>query len=213
MKKVSLMLMAVVLIAFGCAKKEQSADTATSDQAASAATKSLYLDVHNLEPGKVTFDAVAGAHQKDLATQGKYDVSFIKYWVDEKAGKVYCLSEAPDSAAVYKTHQEAHGLVPAMVERVTDGPEAAIKSKGNLYFDVHHLGAGKVTAEAVAGAHVKDLAVQDKYGVNFVNYWVDPKLGVVMCLAEAPDSISMVNTHKEAHGLVPDEVHMVKQGN
>jgi len=108
---------------------------------------------------------------------------------------------------------KAHGLVPAFVERVTDGAEAAIKSKGNLYFDVHHLGAGKVTAEDVAGAHVKDLAVQDKYGVNFINYWVDPKLGVVMCLAEAPDSISMVKTHKEAHGLVPDEVHLVKQGN
>jgi hypothetical protein len=212
MKKVSLMFMVGVLVAMGCAKKEQSTETAVNNADAEK-TKNLYLDVHNLEPGKVTFDAVAGAHQKDLATQGKYDVSFIKYWVDEKAGKVYCLSEAPDSASVYKTHQEAHGLVPALVERVTDGMESALKTKGNLYFDVHHLGAGKVTAEAVAGAHVKDLAVQDKYGVNFVNYWVDPKLGIVMCLAEAPDSISMVNTHKEAHGLIPDEVHQVKQGN
>jgi len=213
MKKLSLMIMAGALIAFSCAKKAQSDETAMSNQPDSSKTTNLYLDVHNLEPGKVTFDAVAGAHQKDLATQGKYGVSFIKYWVDEKAGKVYCLSDAPDSASVYKTHQEAHGLVPALVERVSDGAEAAIKSKGNLYFDVHHLGAGKVTAEDVAGAHVKDLAVQEKYGVNFINYWVDPKLGVVMCLAEAPDSLSMVNTHKEAHGLIPDEVHLVKQGN
>lgn len=213
MKKVTLMFAAVAFIAFSCTKKEQSAETAMGDQADSTKTKGYFIDVHNLEPGKVTFDAVAGAHQKDLATQGKYDVSFIKYWVDEQAGKVYCLSEAPDSAAVYKTHQEAHGLVPAMVERVTDGPEAALKTKGNLYFDVHHLGAGKVTAADVAGAHVKDLAVQDKYNVNFINYWVDPKLGIVMCLAEAPDSAAMVNTHKEAHGLVPDEVHAVKQGN
>jgi hypothetical protein len=211
MKKNSLLIV-TAFVAFCCTKKEQSAETATATTD-STKTRSLYLDVHNLEPGKVKFEDVAGAHQKDLATQGKYDVSFIKYWVDEDAGKVYCLSEAPDSASVYNTHKEAHGLVPAMVERVSDGPEAALKSKGNLYFDVHHLGAGKVTAEDVAGAHVKDLAVQDKYGVSFVNYWVDPKLGVVMCLAEAPDSAAMVKTHKEAHGLVPDEVHLVKQGN
>src|SRR3954471_22079950 len=134
MKKVSLMLVACALLMAGCIKKQQSADTAMNNQPDSSKTKNLYLDVHNLEPGKVTFDAVAGAHQKDLATQGKYDVSFIKYWVDEKAGKVYCLSEAPDSASVYKTHQDAHGLVPALVERVTDGMEAAFKTKGNLYF-------------------------------------------------------------------------------
>src|SRR3954463_7127507 len=122
MKKVSLMVALIALIAVCCTKKEQSTDTAMSNPDSSK-TRNLFLDVHNLEPGKVTFDAVAGAHQKDLATQGKYDVSFIKYWVDEKAGKVYCLSEAPDSASVYKTHQEAHGLVPAFVEHVSDGME------------------------------------------------------------------------------------------
>jgi hypothetical protein len=212
MKNVSLIFILGIVVAFGCIKASQSTDATTSTKP-EPKTKNLYLDVHNLEPGKVTFDAVAGAHQKDLATQGKFDVSFIKYWVDERAGKVYCLAEAPDSAAVYNTHKEAHGLVPDLVEKVTDGIEAALRSKGNLYFDIHHLGPGNVTADAVAGAHVKDLAVQQKYGVNFINYWVDPKLGVVMCLAEAPDSAAMVNTHKEAHGLIPDEVHPVKQGN
>lgn len=39
----------------------------------------MYLDVHNLEPGKVSFEAVAEAHAKDLKTQGKYGVHFIKY--------------------------------------------------------------------------------------------------------------------------------------
>src|SRR5882757_1221464 len=202
MKNTSWIILAFTVLSGACSNAIKEESQAAAIATDSTKTKNLYLDVHNLEPGKVTFDAVAGAHQKDLATQGKYDVSFIKYWVDEKAGKVYCLSEAPDSASVYKTHQEAHGLVPAMVERVSDGIEAAFKTKGNLYFDVHHLGAGKVTAADVAGAHVKDLAVQDKYGVNFINYWVDPKLGVVMCLAEAPDSISMVKTHKDAHGLI-----------
>lgn len=174
--------------------------------------KRLFMDVHNLEPGKVTFDAVAGAHQKDLAAQGKFDVSFIKYWVDEAKGKVYCLAEARDSASVYMTHKEAHGLVPDLVSPVTDGPEVDIKDPSTLYFDVHYLGAGKVTAKAVADAHEKDLAVQDKYDVSFINYWVDEKAGVVVCLSEAKNSQAIIETHTAAHGLVPSEIHKVKQG-
>ncbi|TLV04030.1 DUF4242 domain-containing protein [Dyadobacter luticola] len=77
---------------------------------------------------------------------------------------------------------------------------------------MHQLGAGNVTAKAVADAHVKDLAVQGKYGVNFINYWVDEKSGAVMCLSEAKDANSVISTHKEAHGLIPVEVHQVKQG-
>jgi hypothetical protein len=55
--------------------------------------------------------------------------------------------------------------------------------------------------------------VQKKYGVNLVNYWVDEKAGVVMCLAEAPDADALVKTHKEAHGLLPKYVEEVRQGN
>src|ERR1700712_2240748 len=46
--------------------------------------KNLYIDVHQLEPGKVTYKAVAEAHAKDLAVQDKYGVHFLKYWVDEE---------------------------------------------------------------------------------------------------------------------------------
>jgi hypothetical protein len=185
----------------------------TKELSTPVVSKKLFLDVHNLEPGKVKFADVAGAHAKDLATQDKYDVSFIKYWVDEAAGKVYCLAQAPDSAAVYTTHKEAHGLTPDRVELVTDGPEAKVGNANNLYLDIHRLGAGKVTAKAVADAHTKDLATQEKYGVNFINYWVDEKSGTVMCLSEAKDPSFIIKTHTEAHGLVPDEVHKVQQGN
>ncbi|RTL59374.1 MAG: DUF4242 domain-containing protein [Sphingobacteriales bacterium] len=82
----------------------------------------------------------------------------------------------------------------------------------NLYIDVHQLGAGKVTAKDVAGAHEKDLAVEKKHDVNFINYWVDEKQGVVMCLSEAPDSNAVKATHKQAHGLLPVYVLQVKQG-
>src|SRR5687767_11064981 len=86
--------------------------------------KKLFLDVHALGAGKVTAADVAEAHKKDLAVQNKYDVDFIKYWVDEQGGKVYCLAEASDGYLVHKTHKEAHGLLPDDLMQVTDGPEA-----------------------------------------------------------------------------------------
>ncbi|HEX2533593.1 MAG TPA: DUF4242 domain-containing protein [Chitinophagaceae bacterium] len=79
------------------------------------------MDVHDLPPGEVRFQDVMAAHQKDLATQGKYEVRFIKFWVDEAKGKVYCLSEAGDSNQVIRTHKEAHGLLPSSVMQVKEG--------------------------------------------------------------------------------------------
>lgn len=178
----------------------------------SAQGTNYYIDVHHLGAGKVTAKDVAGAHAKDLAVQNKYGVKFIKYWVDEKDGDVYCLSSAPDTQSIRKTHGEAHGLLPDDIYMVKGGKDAAIQEGKDFYLDVHELGAGKVTAKDVAGAHEKDLAVQGKYGVNFVNYWVDEKDGRVVCLSQAPDPDAVINTHKEAHGLVPVSIEKVKQG-
>ena len=172
----------------------------------------LYIDVHQLTPGKVKFTDVAAAHVKDLAVENKYGVHFINYWVDEAKGLVYCLSSTDDSSSIRKTHAEAHGLLPDHIFKVTEGSAAALTGNKNLFLDIHRLGAGNVTAAAVADAHKKDLAVQGKYGVNFINYWVDEKAGVVMCLSEAADSNAIIETHKEAHGLIPVEILSVKQG-
>ncbi|HEY4205319.1 MAG TPA: DUF4242 domain-containing protein [Puia sp.] len=177
-----------------------------------AQTTNYYIDVHHLGAGKVTAAAVAEAHAKDLAVEKKYGVQFIKYWVDESAGTVYCLSSAADTSDIRKTHAEAHGLLPDEIYLVTPGKEAMIKGAKDLYLDVHELGAGNVKAADVAAAHQKDLAVQKKYGVNFINYWVDEKDGRVLCLSQAPDSTAVINTHKEAHGLLPAYVEKVKQG-
>jgi len=174
--------------------------------------KNLYIDVHQLTPGTVKFEDVAGAHAKDLAVEKKYGVQFINYWVDEEQGLVYCLSSAGDTSSIRKTHAEAHGLIPAFTFEVTDGSAAALTGNKKLFLDIHKLGARNVTAAAVADAHKKDLAVQGKYGVNFINYWVDEKAGVVMCLSEAGNPDAVINTHKEAHGLVPVEILKVKQG-
>lgn len=185
---------------------------ASSASSAAANGNNLYIDVHQLEPGKVKFANVAQAHAKDLATEKKYGVHFIKYWVNEEKGLVYCLSSAPDTASIRKTHAEAHGLLPAYIYQVSDGTAATATAGKDFFLDVHNLGAGNVTAKDVAGAHAKDLAVEDKYGVKFINYWVDEKAGVVMCLSQASDSADIINTHREAHGLLPAYVVKVKQG-
>ncbi len=202
----------IAMFAFSVITINLSAQTSTKTTTANDASRHLYMDIHELEPGKVKFADVAGAHQKDLATQGKYDVQFLKYWVDESKGLVYCLSSAKDSASIVNTHAEAHGLLPSHVYLVTDGDEALLKGASNLYLDIHYLGAGKVTAGDVAEAHKKDLAKQGAHGVNFINYWVNEKQGVVMCLSQAKSSDAVVQTHKEAHGLLPGTILQVKQG-
>jgi hypothetical protein len=58
----------------------------------------LYMDVHSLD-GAVTFEDVGKAHQADLQTQGGYDVSYLRYWVDGSRGKIFCLVEAPNADA------------------------------------------------------------------------------------------------------------------
>jgi hypothetical protein len=68
------------------------------------------MDVHNIEGG-VSEQDVAGAHQADLAIQEAHGVNYLRYWVDEQAGKIFCLVDAPDAEAANTVHREAHGLV------------------------------------------------------------------------------------------------------
>lgn len=70
----------------------------------------LFMDVHNIEGG-VSADDVAGAHKADLAIPGEHGVNYLRYWVDEEAGKVFCLVEAPDAEAANTVHRDAHGLL------------------------------------------------------------------------------------------------------
>ena len=70
----------------------------------------LYMDVHTIEGG-VTEADVAGAHAADLEKQDAHDVKYLRYWVDEEAGKIFCLVEAPPAEAASTVHREAHGLV------------------------------------------------------------------------------------------------------
>ncbi|MBA2372030.1 MAG: DUF4242 domain-containing protein [Chloroflexi bacterium] len=79
-----------------------------------------------------------------------------------------------------------------------------------LYMDVHYRIDGLTTA-GVVEAHRKDLAAQARYGVTFVNYWFEEATGKVFCLAEAPNAQAEEACHREAHGLLADEIHEVKE--
>ncbi len=96
----------------------------------------VYMDIHDL-PG-VTADAVVEAHLKDLKVQAKHGVSYHKYWVNEKKGKVYCLCNAPTAEAADAVHREAHGLRAERIMEVT--PEIADAFMGVAEAD----GAGAV---------------------------------------------------------------------
>ena len=80
-----------------------------------------------------------------------------------------------------------------------------------LFLDIHHHVDG-LTAEAVAGAHKRDLEVQKKHGVKYLKYWFDVGSGKVFCLVEAPNKEAAAAVHREAHGLLADEIVEVKEG-
>ena len=80
-----------------------------------------------------------------------------------------------------------------------------------LYMD-SHKNVTDLTAEAVAGAHQKDLEVQGKHGVNYLKYWFNEAEGTVFCLVDAPSKEAAIAVHREAHGLVTDDVVEVQEG-
>ena len=81
----------------------------------------LFMDVHRRLPEGATFDDVTGAHEADLRTQDSHGVSYLRYWVDESAGKVFCLVDAPSADAAAEVHREAHGLVADEIYPVREG--------------------------------------------------------------------------------------------
>lgn len=77
------------------------------------------MDIHTIEGGVSAAD-VATAHQKDLETQAAYGVDYKRYWVDEEAGKIFCLVEADSAEDANTVHREAHGLVADEIHPVSD---------------------------------------------------------------------------------------------
>ena len=80
----------------------------------------LFMDVHDIAGG-VAMDDIARAHLADLQAQASHDVRYLRYWVDERAGRVFCLVEAPSPEAATDVHRQAHGLVADHLYQVQEG--------------------------------------------------------------------------------------------
>lgn len=73
-----------------------------------------------------------------------------------------------------------------------------------IYVDRHDFSG--LTAVDIAQAHLKDLQIQDRYGVRFLTYWFDEQRGNGFCLIDAPDIETAMRVHREAHGEVASDV-------
>ena len=80
----------------------------------------LFMDIHEHVDG-LTAEAVVGAHQRDIEVQAKYGVKYLRYWLDEGTGKVFCLVDAPSQEAAAAVHREAHGLLADQLIEVREG--------------------------------------------------------------------------------------------
>ena len=80
-----------------------------------------------------------------------------------------------------------------------------------LYMDVHSVDGG-VAFDDVVQAHMADVKIQDQHGVKYLRYWVDEEAGAIFCLVDAPSEDAAHAVHREAHGLVADEIHAVREG-
>jgi class 3 adenylate cyclase len=119
------------------------------------------MDIHNLPEG-ATLEDVARAHLKDLETQQKYGVEYTKYWLNEKAGKVFCLCHAPNAEAAECVHREAHGL---MAEKIIEiQPEVAEGFLGNA--KTNDAGAAVLPG---GGADARDPGIRTILFTDVVN--------------------------------------------
>jgi hypothetical protein len=80
----------------------------------------LFIDVHSIKGG-VSVGDVAAAHARDLEAQGRHGVSYLRYWANEDAGKIFCLVEANNAEDAAAVHREAHGLVADEIYEVVEG--------------------------------------------------------------------------------------------
>ena len=73
-------------------------------------------------------------------TRDEYGVHYHKYWVNEKAGKIFCLCHAPDAEAAVEVHRQAHGMVADKIIEIQ--PELAEGFLGGV--EVNNAGAALV---------------------------------------------------------------------
>lgn len=73
-----------------------------------------------------------------------------------------------------------------------------------LFMDRHYIEGA--TPEEVAKAHHEDMKIQSRHHCKALTYWHDEEKGVAFCLIEAPSAAAVRGMHKEAHGLIPNQI-------
>ena len=79
-----------------------------------------------------------------------------------------------------------------------------------FFMDIHLV--GKISVEDTRRAHLKDLSVQENYGVIYHQYWFNEEAGTVYCLMEGPDKEACAATHLEANGFTACQIVEVEGG-
>lgn len=73
------------------------------------------------ERGVRGFVDVAVAQEADLRAAEAHGVKYLRYWVDDKDGDVFCPAEALDADLALADHREPHALVADHVFEVVGG--------------------------------------------------------------------------------------------
>lgn len=118
----------------------------------------LYIDIHNA-PG-ATAAALEEAHKADLAVQHKHSVNCIKYWLNEEAGKVFCLIDAPNPEAAAAVHREAHGLMAEKIIEVDEDMADSMLGPG----EINRAGAALLPGEIKHDTGVRAIMFTDIVG-------------------------------------------------
>lgn len=79
----------------------------------------LFMDYHIISD--IDIDAVKQGHVADKSVQEKYGVRYLQFWVNQEAGTLFCLIEAPDKESCERVHQEAHGNIACQIVKVESG--------------------------------------------------------------------------------------------
>ncbi|HZJ35051.1 MAG TPA: DUF4242 domain-containing protein, partial [Gillisia sp.] len=69
-----------------------------------------------------------------------------------------------------------------------------------LYMDIHTVDSDNFTVEDVVKAHMEDVAVQERFGVIQIKYWVDTDNKKIFCLMKGPSKEACNAVHTESHG-------------
>jgi class 3 adenylate cyclase len=135
----------------------------------------MYMDIHNVDGA--TADALAAAHEADESVQHKHDVTCLKYWWNEGAGKLFCLFEAPSAEAANAVHREAHGLLaeqiievdPVLAEGFLGG--GAVNNAGAVTVrggDVYDTGVRGVLFTDIVGSTARNQEIGDDAALELV---------------------------------------------